>query len=427
MPIYQPQRGTYDAFYEDQENIEKIASLLKQIASIYGYNPISVPVYETTELFARSAGESSDIVTKEMFTFLDKGGRSITLRPEWTAGVMRAIVTNKLYATKDLPLKLSYYGPTFRYERPQAGRYRQFNQMGVENVGVSSPYSDAETITLGYNSLKMIGFSHVILKINSIGDEESRNTYKEALKEYFSSKIDTMCPDCQRRYKINPLRILDCKDKDDQEIIKDAPKMGDFLNENSKKYFQEILTLLDNQGVEYEIDDSLVRGLDYYSHVVFEFHFISKEGTNLGAIGAGGHYDNLVEEVGGPKLSSVGFAFGIERLNTLLKEISPETYSKCFLDVFVVWLGKDIESYAYDTLQNLRLNGFKADMNFEEKSFKSQIKIALRKQAKFILIIGEDEVKNNAFGLKNLLNQEQITVTKDELITKLDELCIEEE
>ena len=427
MPIYQPQRGTYDAFYEDQENIEKIASLLKQIASIYGYNPISVPVYEATELFARSAGESSDIVTKEMFTFLDKGGRSITLRPEWTAGVMRAIVTNKLYATKDLPLKLSYYGPTFRYERPQAGRYRQFNQMGVENVGVSSPYSDAETITLGYNSLNMIGFSHVILKINSIGDEESRNAYKEALKEYFSSKIDTMCPDCQRRYKINPLRILDCKDKDDQEIIKDAPKMGDFLNENSKKYFQEILTLLDNQGVEYEIDDSLVRGLDYYSHVVFEFHFISKEGTNLGAIGAGGHYDNLVEEVGGPKLSSVGFAFGIERLNTLLKEISPETYSKCFLDVFVVWLGKDVESYAYDTLQNLRLNGFKADMNFEEKSFKSQIKIALRKQAKFILIIGEDEVKNNAFGLKNLLNQEQITVTKDELITKLDELCIEEE
>ena len=427
MPIYQPQRGTYDAFYEDQENIEKIASLLKQIASIYGYNPISVPVYEATELFARSAGESSDIVTKEMFTFLDKGGRSITLRPEWTAGVMRAIVTNKLYATKDLPLKLSYYGPTFRYERPQAGRYRQFNQMGVENVGVSSPYSDAETITLGYNSLKMIGFSHVILKINSIGDEESRNAYKEALKEYFSSKIDTMCPDCQRRYKINPLRILDCKDKDDQEIIKDAPKMGDFLNENSKKYFQEILTLLDNQGVEYEIDDSLVRGLDYYSHVVFEFHFISKEGTNLGAIGAGGHYDNLVEEVGGPKLSSVGFAFGIERLNTLLKEISPETYSKCFLDVFVVWLGKDVESYAYDTLQNLRLNGFKADMNFEEKSFKSQIKIALRKQAKFILIIGEDEVKNNAFGLKNLLNQEQIAVTKDELITKLDELCIEEE
>ena len=427
MPIYQPQRGTYDAFYEDQENIEKIASLLKQIASIYGYNPISVPVYEATELFARSAGESSDIVTKEMFTFLDKGGRSITLRPEWTAGVMRAIVTNKLYATKDLPLKLSYYGPTFRYERPQAGRYRQFNQMGVENVGVLSPYSDAETITLGYNSLKMIGFSHVILKINSIGDEESRNAYKQALKEYFSSKIDTMCPDCQRRYKINPLRILDCKDKDDQEIIKDAPKMGDFLNENSKNYFQEILTLLDNQGVEYEIDDSLVRGLDYYSHVVFEFHFISKEGTNLGAIGAGGHYDNLVEEVGGPKLSSVGFAFGIERLNTLLKEISPETYSKCFLDVFVVWLGKDVESYAYDTLQNLRLNGFKADMNFEEKSFKSQIKIALRKQAKFILIIGEDEVKNNAFGLKNLLNQEQITVTKDELITKLDELCIEEE
>ena len=426
MPIYQPQRGTYDAFYEDERNIEKIASLLKQIADTYGYNPISVPIYETTELFARSAGESSDIVTKEMFTFLDKGGRSITLRPEWTAGVMRAIVTSKLYANKDLPLKLSYYGPTFRYERPQAGRYRQFNQMGVENVGVTSPYSDAETITLGYNSLKMIGFDHVILKINSIGDEKSRNAYKEALKDFFASKINSMCQDCQRRYLINPLRILDCKDKDDQEIIKNAPKMSDFLNENSKKYFNEILSLLDLQGIEYEIDDSLVRGLDYYSHVVFEFHYISKEGTNLGAIGAGGHYDNLVEEVGGPKLSSVGFAFGIERLNTLLKEIHPESYSKCSLDVYVVWLGKDIQDKAYEVLQDLRLNGFKADMCFEEKSFKSQIKIALRKEAKFMLIIGEDEVKNKAFGLKNLQTQEQITISKDELINKLDELCIEE-
>lgn len=421
MANYQLQRGTYDAYYEDAMNIEKIVEMLKSIVSTYGYSPIHTPMYESTSLFARSAGESSDIVTKEMYNFVDKSGREITLRPELTAGVMRAIVTNKLYAVKDLPLKLSYYGSAFRYERPQTGRYRQFNQFGVENVGVNSPYNDAETIILGYNALKMIGFPHLILKINSIGDEESRANYKNALKEYFSDKIDSMCPDCQRRYQTNPLRILDCKVEEDQKIIKDAPKMSDYLNEESKKYFAEILKILDLQGVEYQVDDTLVRGLDYYSHVVFEYHFYLEDGTSLGAIGAGGHYDNLLKEIGGPQLSSVGFALGIERLNLLLKQIDPDNYAKVNLDVYLMSLDQENLSMVFSLCQSLRANGFSCDMSYENKSIKSQFKVADRKNSKFAIIVGSDEIKNQTVQLKNMKTQEQKEVKIEELIEVLDQ------
>ena len=267
----------------------------------------------------------------------------------------------------------------------------------------------------------MLGFPHVILKINSIGDEESRNAYRTALKEFFANKIENMCPDCQRRYVNNPLRILDCKDPEDQEIIKDAPKMSDYLNETSKEYFNNILDLLDAQGVEYSVDDTLVRGLDYYSHVVFEYHFISSDGTNLGAIGAGGHYDNLVKEVGGPQLSSVGLAFGVERLNLLLKEISPETYEKPELDAYLICLGKENIEKVFSLCQTLRNNGFKCDMNFEGKSVGASFKIATRKNAKFGIIVGEEEIQNNSVKLKNLQTQEQIDVSLDELVDVLDE------
>ncbi len=417
---YQIQRGTYDAYFDDALNMEKITQVLESIALTYGYNPIKIPTYEQTELFTRSVGESSDIVSKEMFTFLDKKGRSISLRPEMTAGVNRAIVTNKLYI-QDLPLKLCYCGNVFRYERPQSGRYREFTQFGVECVGVNSFYSDAETISLGYNSLKMLGFPHVILKINTLGDEESRNRYRTALKEYFKDKINNMCPDCQRRFETNVLRILDCKVPEDQQIVKDCPKMKDYLTDESKEYFDKVLALLDEQQIEYEIDDTLVRGLDYYSQVVFEYHFISKDGTNLGAIGAGGHYDKLLSDVGGPSLSSVGFSLGIERVNTLLKEISPESYLKPELDAFVINGNETTKEYSFMVSQMLRENGFRVDMSFENKSFGSQFKIANRKNAKFALIIGEDEMQKNVIGVKNLLTQEQKEILVDELVDYLDE------
>lgn len=418
MANYQPQRGTYDAFYGDALNIEKITKILKDIASSYAYFPIHTPIYESTDLFTRSAGESSDIVTKEMFDFMDKGGRHISLRPEVTAGVMRAIVTNKLYATKDLPLKLQYFGPAFRYDRPQAGRYRQFNQFGVEQVGVTTAFEDAETIIMGYECLKKLGFPHVILKINSIGDLESRANYKVALKEYFKDKIEEMCSDCKHRYETNPLRILDCKVPQDQELVKDAPKMGNYLNESSQARFDEVLSILDKAGVEYEVDPTLVRGLDYYSHVVFEFHFISSEGTNLGALGGGGHYDNLLKEVGGPELSSVGFAFGIERLNSLLKEISPESYETDSIDAYIVTLG-EVKEKAFEIATTLRRNSLKVDIGFTGKSMKAQIKIALRKNAKYLVIIGEDEIKNELYQLKNLETQEQVSLSVEDIISKI--------
>ena len=424
---YQNQRGTYDAFDEDALNIEKISSLLTQVVTLYGYNPIHTPLYEQTELFARSAGESSDIVTKEMFTFLDKGGRSITLRPEVTAGVIRAIVNNKLYATKDLPLKYYYYGPAFRYERPSKGRYRQFNQFGVECVGVNSFYHDAECITLGYNALQALGFKNLVLKINTLGDEASRANYQVALREYFKDKINLMCPDCQRRYEQNVLRILDCKDPEDQKIIASAPKMSDYLNEESKKYFADVLSLLDEQQIPYEVDDTLVRGLDYYSHVVFEFHFYLEDGTSLGAIGAGGHYDNLVKEIGGPRLSSVGFALGIERINTLLKEISPEDYETTALDVFIIHIGEETKQTAFLLAQELRDNFISVDMTYEDKSLSAQFKIANRKKAKFALIIGEDELKTYVYPVKNLMTVTQENVEYQELVNYLLEKLTEGE
>lgn len=419
MPNYQPQRGTYDAYYEDALNIEKIEDSLKSVALNYGYTPIHTPIYESTDLFTRSAGESSDIVTKEMFDFTDKGGRNISLRPEVTAGVMRAIVSNKLYATHDLPLKQFYLGPAFRYERPSAGRYRQFNQFGVETVGVTSSYEDAETIILGVDALHKIGFKKVILKINSIGDQASRDNYRTALKEYFKPYIDEMCPDCKRRYEVNPLRILDCKVPEDIEKVSNAPKMGDYLNEESKARFNEVLSLLDKEKIEYVIDNTLVRGLDYYSHVVFEFHYISDNGTNLGAIGAGGHYDNLVHEVGGPELSSVGFAFGIERLNSLLKEIDLENYARPTLDAYIVYLGEKAKDFAFSFAHDIRKNNLKCDINLEDKSMKASIKIALRKNAKYMIVIGEDEINNNLYQMKNLLTQEQVALSKEDIIAAL--------
>ena len=427
MANYQIQRGTYDAFDEDALNLEKLSNLLSGIVSLYGYNPIHTPMYEQTELFARSAGESSDIVTKEMFNFVDKGGRNIALRPEMTAGVIRAIVTNKLYATKDLPLKYYYCGPAFRYERPQAGRYRQFNQFGIECVGVNSYYHDVECISLGYMALINIGFPHVILKINTLGDEESRKAYQVALREYFADKLDQMCPDCKRRFEQNILRILDCKVPEDRKIIEGAPKMSDYLNEESKAYFNKVLALLDEQSIPYEVDDTLVRGLDYYSHVVFEFHFVTPEGKSLGAIGAGGHYDNLVRDIGGPQMSSVGFAFGLERLNTLLKEIAPEKYEKTKLDIYVIHMGEATMQHAFMLTQELRLNGFKCDLTYEHKSLKAQFKIAERKNAQFAIIIGEEEMNSYEYQVKCLSTQQQEKIPYDSLVEYFDENIIEEE
>ena len=411
-----PVKGTHDIIAAEANLYTMIEHTAMMVASEFGYQEIRTPIIEHTPLFLRSVGESSDIVNKEMYTFEDKGGRSITLRPELTAGIMRSIVSNKLHANADLPIKYRYVGPCFRYERPQAGRYRQFNQFGVEAIGAPSVYQDAEVITMGQRILLSIGLEDVKVLINSLGDEESRNNYRQALREYFSKHIDKMCPDCKRRLEQNPLRILDCKVPEDKEIIKNAPKMTDYLSPAAKAYLMSVISILKSVGIETEIDPTLVRGLDYYTGVVFEYHFNKKEGMDdVGALGAGGHYANLLEEVGGPSLEGVGVAFGIERLAYIVKSIMHFDGLRAGLDFYVMGMSDEIIEKNFVLADMLREAGFSGEMNYATKSMGSLFKVADRKGAKFAIIVGEDEVAHKEVAVKNMKTQEQTLVKLEDL------------
>ena len=420
-------KGTHDIIAEEANAFNYIENLLKQISELFGYNEVRPPVMEYSELFVRGVGESSDVVRKEMYTFLDKGDRSITLRPEFTAGIMRLIVQNKLLATNELPFKAYYTGPVFRYERPQLGRYRQFNQFGVEAVGNDSPEIDVETIALAYTILTSLNLEKVKLKINTIGDDESRENYKKALKAYFADKLDQMCPDCHTRFELNPLRILDCKVPEDQLIVAKAPKMKDYLSNSAKARFDRVLALLDEMQIPYEVDDTLVRGLDYYSEVVYEFHYLSKEGNDYGAIGAGGHYGHLVKELGGPDVSGVGFSFGVERLYSVLKDdnLLPPSLNNP-VEIYVMPMGDVAKPLAMQVATELRVSGYRTDMCFEDVKLGNMFKRAERKGASFAVIIGENEVNNQEVIIKNMASQEQISCPIEKLTCKISELMGEE-
>ena len=422
-------KGTHDVIGEEASGYAYIENLLKQICDLFAYNEVRPPVIEHSELFVRGVGEGSDIVRKEMYTFNDKADRSITLRPEFTAGIMRLIVQNKLLATNELPLKAYYLGPVFRYERPQLGRYRQFNQFGVEAVGVNSPEVDVENIVLAYTILSSLNLENVKIVINTIGDDESRTNYKNALKAYFSKYLDKMCPDCHSRFELNPLRILDCKVPEDQEIVKGAPKMSDYISDAAKKRFARVLELLDDQGIPYEVDDTLVRGLDYYAETVFECHYVSKLGNDYGAIGGGGHYDKLVKELGGPDVHGVGFSFGIERLYSVLKDdgLLPAGLDNP-VEIYVMPIGEQAKSMALSVASNLRLSGYRTDMCYEDVKLGNMFKRAERKGAQFAIIIGEDEVAKEEVVIKNLKTTVQNSCPVDELIEVIsqemgDECC----
>lgn len=422
-------KGTHDVLDEEAEGFAYIENLLKQISELFAYNEVRTPIIEQSDLFVRSVGESSDVVRKEMYTFLDKGGRSITLRPEFTAGIIRLMVQHKLLLTNELPVKVYYVGPVFRYERPQLGRYRQFNQFGVEAVGNDSPEIDAEVIALAYTMLQSLNLEDVVIKINTLGDEQSRDNYKKALKEYFEQFIADMCEDCKSRYELNPLRILDCKIPRDQEIIKEAPKMKDYLSEKALGRFKYLLALLEVLDIPYEVDDTLVRGLDYYSETVFEFHYSSKGGNNYGAIGAGGHYDKLSKELDGPDVAGIGFSFGVERLYSVLKDDGLlKMILNNYLDFYVMPLGQEARDMALQVATELRLAGYRTDLCFEEAKLPNMFKRAERKQSKFAIIIGEDEIQKREVIIKNLTTKEQKTCVVDKLIdtvtNDLDEYCV---
>ena len=420
-------KGTHDVIGEEANAFNYIENLLKQICELYGYNEVRPPVMEYSELFVRGVGESSDVVRKEMYTFLDKAERSVTLRPEFTAGIMRLIIQNKLLATNELPYKAYYAGPVFRYERPQLGRYRQFNQFGVEAVGNDSPEIDVETIALAYTILTSLNLEKVSLKINTIGDDESRENYKKALKAYFAKYLDQMCPDCHSRFELNPLRILDCKVPEDQKIVEGAPRMKDFLSENARKRFAKVLALLDEMNIPYEVDDTLVRGLDYYSETVYEFHYVSKAGNDYGAIGAGGHYGHLVKELGGPDVSGVGFSFGVERLYSVLKDddlLPPSLNSS--IEIYIMPMGEVAKPLAMQVATDLRMSAYRTDMCFEDVKLGNMFKRAERKGASFAIIIGENEVNNQEVIIKNMATQEQINCPVEKLTCKISELMGDE-
>ena len=416
-------KGTHDVYADENNAYEKVESLMKSIAEIYAYQGVRPPVLEHSPVFVRGVGEGSDIVRKEMYTFLDKGGRELTLRPEFTAGIMRLVVQNKLYATNELPLKLYYVGPVFRYERPQLGRYRQFNQFGVESIGHNSPLNDVEVIVLAYTILCSLGLENVKIKINTLGDEESRSNYRKALKEYFAQHIENMCADCKSRFEINPLRILDCKVPEDRPFIEGAPRIGAYLSKDSQERFDQVLAALEALQIPYEIDQNLVRGLDYYSETVFEFHYKSKEGNDYGAVGAGGHYGKLMSELGGPDLPGVGFSFGIERIVSVLKDDGLLEDVASELDAYIMPLDKDSMIYAEEVAVILRNSGgYKVDMCFDNVKLGNMFKRAANKKAKYAIIIGENEVKEETVVLKDLAKQEQITVKIENLVDKFDEL-----
>lgn len=413
-------KGTHDVILEEATKYSYVEEVLTKIATLYNYKEFRTPIIESNELFNRSVGESSDIVRKEMYTFLDKGNRLITLRPEMTASTIRSMVNAKLFAYNDYPIKAYYLGPNFRYERPQQGRYRQFNQFGIECCGVNNFYRDVEVIALGYNALKMLGFTNLKLKINSLGDQETRNDYKKALTSYFGEKIEQMCEDCKERYTKNILRILDCKVKSDQEIIKDAPTLDKFYSKNAKEHFDNVLKALDEIGIEYEIDHSLVRGLDYYTGVVFEYHYTSKLGKNYGAIGGGGHYANLIKEIGGPDLEGVGLALGIERLVNVMNDDNLFDSLEEGLDIYIMPLGEKAINESNKIANFLRLNGYSCDICLESKNFGQMFKKAQRRNAKYALIIGDNELESKNVVIKDLALEKQETVANDDLLEYLD-------
>jgi histidyl-tRNA synthetase len=406
MADLQPVRGTRDLIGEDQRRHSFVVDTARRVAGLYGFEEWSTPIFEDTRVFARTLGETSDVVMKEMYSFDDRGGESLTLRPEGTAGVCRALVTNGL--TQSLPQKVFYAGPMFRYERPQKGRYRQFHQIGAELIGPAEPLADAEVIACGWQILSALGVAEdTVLEINTLGDAESRGAYRAALVEYFTAHQAALSEDSLSRLDRNPMRILDSKDEGDRGVVANAPVINAFLTESAAAFYARVLTCLERFGVPFRENPRIVRGLDYYSHTAFEF--VTSRLGSQGTVLAGGRYDGLVAEMGGPPTPAVGWAAGIERLAMLLTD-APAVVSP----VVVVTVGEGVEDAALDVLQALRGAGIRAEMGYRG-NLKRRMERANKIGARAAVIIGESEVARGIAQVKNLATGEQQEVALAEL------------
>ncbi|WP_233455635.1 histidine--tRNA ligase [Macrococcoides canis] len=402
-------RGTQDILPAETAKWRYVESKLHDIAASYNYKEIRTPMFESTDLFARGVGDSTDIVQKEMYTFKDKGDRSLTLRPEGTAAVVRSYIENKMNGDANQPVKLYYNGPMFRYERKQKGRYRQFVQFGVEAIGSENPAIDAEVIHMVYNIYKSFGLKHIKIVLNSIGDMDSREEYKQALIQHFEPNIDNFCNDCKNRLHTNPMRILDCKVDREQPAVKTAPKIKDYLNDYSKNYYEEVKQYLDLLNVPYIEDASLVRGLDYYTHTAFE---VMSEAEGFGAITTlcgGGRYNGLLEMLDGPKETGIGFALSIERLLLAIEAEDIELDVEESVDIFVVTMPETVKE-AVKIVAELRNAGIRADMDYLGRKMKGQMKQADRIHATYTVVLGSNEIETSEIQIKAMQSGESETI-----------------
>lgn len=413
MEIIQRPKGTNDIYNDVGRNVLYIRNLVENIAKNYNYNYFRTPTFERTEVFKRGVGDTTDIVQKETYDFIDRGDRNMTLRPEGTAAVVRSIIENKLYVNG--MNKVWYFMPMFRYERPQSGRLREHFQFGFESFGSTDPSSDAEVISIAVKILKSLGLKGIKVNINSLGDIESRNNYREALKEYFKPHLDTLCSDCKERFNKNPLRIIDCKVDSELDVIKNAPKIIDYLNTESKDYFDKVQKYLKDLNIEYVVNPNIVRGLDYYTHTVFEITAEIKGFGSQNVLCGGGRYNNLVSSLGGPEYPSVGFGMGIERLMNALQAEGID-FGKKEIDAFICYISDNEKEYAFKLLNELRNNDLKCDMCFTNRNLKGQFKECDNNNTKYVIIIGEEEANTNIITIKNNNTKEEFKIKKEELV-----------
>lgn len=405
--MIQRPKGTKDLLPNESYKWQEVERKVKKVLDSYNFKEIRLPVFEHTELFQRGVGETTDVVQKEMYTFDDKGGRSITLRPEGTAGAVRAYLENGM-GSMPSPVKLWYNMGMYRYENVQKGRLREFHQIGIELIGSSSYLADVECILVGSQIFKALNIPDIKLTINSIGCPKCRGEYQKILKEFIGKNLDLYCPTCKGRFDKNPLRILDCKEKKCKELNQGAPKMIDYLCEECKEHFENVKTMLASLGIDYEIDSSIVRGLDYYTKTVFEF--IDKK-SGLTVLG-GGRYDGLVEELGGPKTPAVGFASGIERIMEMYNS-NNEDIKDNVPDLYILSSGMEENKFALEISEKLREDNFIIEKDVSERSFKAQMKYANKIEVKYLLVIGENELTNKKAKMKNMKTGEEIEIDLD--------------
>lgn len=409
------QKGTYDIYGLDAKKRMYVNDILDAICQKYNYGRIETPVFEASELFHRGVGETTDMVQKETYDFKDRGDREITLRPEGTAGVVRWFIENKLYGNMSDPVKVYYNMKMYRYERPQSGRQREFTQWGFECFGSDDAMADAEVISLAYNAYRLMGLDNVTVKLNTIGDIESRENYKKALKEYLEPHINDLCEDCQERFNKNPLRILDCKVDAGSDILENVPKIKDYLNEESLTRYNKLKELLDLMDINYVEDDKLVRGLDYYTHMVFEIVL-----DDSYALGGGGRYNGLVETLGGPSVPAVGFAMGFDRAMQMIEEKNIEIPVNDDVDVYLLYVSEDEKDTAAYLAQDLRLNGFIVETDLMNKSLKAQFKSVDRFNSKYLIVLNDNDLKEDKVTIKDNKTKEEEKVSINDLVDYLD-------